>query len=111
MLDGDGVGVGVEIRHRLVLGDPAAVDLVRDHQLPGLVVELEIDVLAEVGQRDLGAQRRAEVPDQTGPVMEVQVLGQPALQRDGVVFVPARRFVGCRWVAAARDAPRLPWCA
>src|ERR687898_682779 len=39
-LDGDFVGVGVEVGERLVLRDPAAVDLVGDGKLPGLVVDL-----------------------------------------------------------------------
>ena len=87
MLDGDGVGVGVEIRQRLIFGDPAAVDLVGDHQLAGLVVEFEVDVLAEIGQRDLRAEPGAEVPHQAGPVVEGHVLGEAALERDASYLV------------------------
>src|SRR5690606_4916081 len=61
--DGDAVGVGVQLRDRLVLRDPAAVDLVGERQLPGLVVDLDDDVLAEVRQGRLGAETRAEAPD------------------------------------------------
>ena len=45
VLDGDGVGVGVEIGQRLVFRDPAAIDLVGDRQLAGLVVDLDDESL------------------------------------------------------------------
>jgi len=74
MLDGDRVGVGVEIRQGLVFGDPAAVDLVGDDQLTSLVINLQVEVFAEISERYFRPKRGAEVPDQTGPVVEVQVL-------------------------------------
>ena len=85
-LDRDGVGVGVEVGQRLVLRDPAAVDLVGERELAGLVVDLDDDVLAEVLQRDLGAEAGAEVPDLVGPLLELGVVGDAALERDRLVL-------------------------
>ena len=48
MLDGDRVGVRVEIRKGLILGDPAPVNLIGERELTGFVVELDDDVFAEV---------------------------------------------------------------
>src|SRR5215831_14337999 len=63
VLDRDGVGVGIEVGKRLILGDPAAKHLVGDRKLAGFIVEINNDVLAEIFQRDFGAETRAEVPD------------------------------------------------
>ena len=45
VLDRDGVAIGIEIRQRLKLRDPAAIDLVADRHLSGLVQKLEDRVL------------------------------------------------------------------
>src|SRR5271166_2384607 len=53
VLDRYRVRVGVQLRDRLVFRDPAAIDLVGDRHLAGLVVDLEDDVLEiynEAGQ-------------------------------------------------------------
>ena len=50
-LDRHRVRVGVEVGQRLELGDPASKHAIRDHQLAGLVVHLDDDVLAEVAKR------------------------------------------------------------
>src|SRR5262249_31274341 len=50
VLDGDGVGVGVEIGERLVLRNPAAVHEVGQDLLARLVEDVDDDFLAEVGQ-------------------------------------------------------------
>ena len=91
-LDRDGVGVGVELRQRLVLRDPAAEDLVGDRELAGLVVDLDDDVLAEVLQRRLRAEPGAEVPDLVGPLLELDVVGDAALERDRLVLRAAGRL-------------------
>src|SRR5207253_655372 len=41
VLDGDSVGVGIEIRQGLILGNPASEDLVTNGKLPGFVVEID----------------------------------------------------------------------
>src|SRR5262249_12787112 len=69
---------------RLVLGDPRAVDLVGDRELAGLVVQLDDQVLAEVLQRDLRAEPRAEAPDLVRPALELDVVRDAALERDRV---------------------------
>ena len=56
VLDGDRVGVGVELGRDLVLARPGPVDLVGDRDLPRLVEQLDDDVLAEVLERNLAAQ-------------------------------------------------------
>src|SRR5690242_17957401 len=60
VLNGDGVGVGVEIGQGLVFRDPAAIDLIGDGKLASLVVYLDNQVLAEILQRDLLPQPIAE---------------------------------------------------
>src|SRR5262249_30306671 len=82
VLDRDGVGVRVEVGDRLELRHPAAVDQVGDRRLAGLVEDLDDHVLAEVLQRHLRPQARAEVPDLVGPLLEFGVVGDPALERD-----------------------------
>src|SRR5262249_46557845 len=47
-LNGRGVSVGIEVREGLVLGNPAAVDLVSQDLLPRLIVNLDDDVLPKV---------------------------------------------------------------
>jgi len=75
LLDRDIRAVGVERRERLVERRPAAIDLVGEHELPRLVIELEEHVLAEVGERNLASQRRAEAPSLVRPVFEGAILG------------------------------------
>src|SRR5688572_1701182 len=50
MLDRNRAGVRVKIRQRLKLRYPAAIHLVSERELTGLVVDLDDDVLAEVLQ-------------------------------------------------------------
>ena len=56
LLDGDVGAIGVERRQRLVEGRPAAIDFIGEHELSRLVVELEVDVLAKVGERNLAPE-------------------------------------------------------
>src|SRR5215467_1321353 len=98
VLDGNGICVGVEIGHRLVFRHPAAEDLVGNNQLSGFIVELEINVFAEVCQRHFGAQAGPEIPHQSSPVMEFHVLSEAAVESYSVVFGSARRFVGRRGI-------------
>src|SRR4051812_4664312 len=53
VLDGDRIGVGVQVGQSLVFRDPAAEQIVGDHQLSGLVVHLNGDRLAKVLERRL----------------------------------------------------------
>jgi hypothetical protein len=48
VLDRDGIAVGVEVGQGLIFRDPAAIDLIGQGQLAGLVVHLNDYVLAEV---------------------------------------------------------------
>jgi hypothetical protein len=94
----------VQVGQRLELRRPAAVERVGDRELPGLVVDLEDDVLAEVLERDLGARpgdgRGAGVPDLVGPLLELDVVGDATLKRDRLVLGPSRRPAAARRVAA-----------
>ena len=101
VLDRDGVGVGVEVGQRLELRHPAAEHLVGDRELAGLVVDLDDDVLAEVLQRNLGAEAGAEVPDLVRPFLELGVVGDAALERDRLVLGAARRFAAAAGRIAA----------
>src|SRR5271166_5066140 len=49
-------GVGIQIRHSLILGNPAAINLVRDYFLSGFVKQIQNHVFAEVRQRHLRTQ-------------------------------------------------------
>src|SRR5947209_2434260 len=86
VLDGDGIGVGIQIGLGLVLRDPAAVYLVGNRQLASLVVKLDDDVFAEVLERCFRAQPRSEVPHAVGPFLELGVMSDSALKRDGIVL-------------------------
>src|SRR5689334_20079622 len=77
MLDRYGVRVRVEVGQRLVLGHPAA----------------------EILQRDLAAEAGREVPDLVRPLLELEVMGHAALQRDRIVLCAARRFAAAAGVA------------
>ena len=76
LLDGDIGAVGVEQWQSLVERRPAAMDLVCEHELPRLVIEFEIDVLAKISEPDLASQRRAKAPDLVRPVFEGAILGR-----------------------------------
>src|SRR5215469_10604129 len=52
MLNGYRIGVGIEIREGLVLGDPTAMNVVGNRLLACLVIYLQDDILAEVLQGD-----------------------------------------------------------
>ena len=89
MLDGDGVGVGIEIRESLEFRDPRAINLVADGKLARFVVDIDNDVFAEVLERDFRAQTRAKVPNFVRPFLELGVVGNATLEREGLVFSPA----------------------
>jgi hypothetical protein len=86
ILDQDRIGVCIEIGFGLKLGDPAPEDLVADDALTGFVIELEDDVLTEVGKRRLAAEAGAEVPHLVRPLLEIFIVRHAALERDRVVF-------------------------
>src|SRR6266852_4530451 len=75
VLDGDRIGVGVQIGQRLILRRPAAEYLIRDDELAGLVEELDDDVLAEVLEGNLASKTAAEVPHLVGPLLEFMIVG------------------------------------
>ena len=100
MLDEHGVGVGVEVGQRLKFRDPATKDLIGDRQLAGFVIDLEDDVLAEILERNFRAQAGAEVPDLVRPLFEFLVVGDAAIEGDGLVFRAAGRFAAAARIAA-----------
>ena len=71
-----------------VLAWPALVQVVADGQLPCLVVDLDLDVLPEVLERDLTAERAGVrvVPHFVGPLLERRVGRDAALQRHRMVI-------------------------
>ena len=82
MLDGDGVGVGIEIRQGLPLRYPTPIDKVSLNLLARLVIKLDGNVLAEIRQRDLRPQNGSQTPDFTGPELESRIESDTALGRD-----------------------------
>src|SRR5690349_16345176 len=100
VLDRHRVRVRVQVGHRLVLRDPAAVQLVGERELAGLVVDLEDQVLAEVLQRDFRAEPGAEVPHLVRPLLELGVVGDAALDGDRLVLGAPRRLARAAGVAA-----------
>src|SRR5262245_1065925 len=100
MLNRDGVRIGIEVGQRLVLGDPAAVNLVGERELARFVVDLENHVLAEVLQADFGAKAGADMPHLVGPAFELEIVCDATLECDRLVLCTTRRLARGRWVAA-----------
>src|SRR5262249_10829211 len=100
VLDRNRVRVGVEIGRGLVLGHPAAEHLVRERELPGFVVDLDDDVLAEILERDFRAEAAAEIPDLVRPGLEFRIVRDAAFDRDRVVLGATGRFAARTRVAA-----------
>src|SRR5262245_21513397 len=100
MLDRHGIGVGVEIRQCLKLGDPTTVYLVRNDQLARFVVELNNDVLAKILEGHLGAEARAKLPDLVRPFFEFCIVSYATFERDCFIFGDAWRLAACARVAA-----------
>src|SRR3546814_14889263 len=84
----------------LIFGDPAAVELIGEDLLPGLVEHVEDQVLAEIGERRLGPRARAEIPDLVRPLLEIAVVGDAAFQGDRLVLGAAGRLAAGRGTAA-----------
>src|SRR5215211_5985528 len=55
VLDRDGIGIRIQIRQRLVLRDPATIDLVSERQLAGFVIDFNNHVLTKILERDFTA--------------------------------------------------------
>src|SRR6266487_6270239 len=100
MLNGDGICVGIQVRKSLVFRDPAAVDFVGDRQLTGLIVHFDDQVLAKILECDLLAQASALQPDFACPLLERVIMGDAALESDGVVLGAPRRFTAAAGIAA-----------
>src|SRR5207244_12742606 len=67
-----------------------------------LVVHVDDAVLAEVLERDLLSQAVAVVPDFVRPLLEIDVVGDPALEGDGLVLgAPGRFAAGARIASLA----------
>ena len=90
MLDGDSVGVGIQVGHGLVFRNPATKDFIGNGQLTGLVVHFDDDVFAEILERNFGAQASLKIPDLAGPLLKLQIMGDTAFERDGFEFGAAR---------------------
>src|SRR5688572_1049762 len=97
-LDGDGVGVGVEIGQRGELAHPAAEQLVALGHDAALVHEQQRAILAEVLQVHPGVA--AQRMDQVRPLLEFEVVRDAPLERDALVGGPARRLAVGTVVAA-----------
>ena len=95
-------GVGVQLGNRLVVGNPATMNLVRQRQLAGSVVDFDDDVLPKVLERDFGAQPRAVVPDLAGPAFEHRVV------RDTGFSVIAPNFVWPGDLCSVLGSPPTP---
>src|SRR5690606_13468985 len=69
-----------------------AVNLVSDHQLPGLVIHFDNDVFAEIFERYFAAVARAKIPDLVSPVFKIGIVRNPPFERDGFVLAATWRF-------------------
>ena len=110
-LDGDGVGVGIEIGERLKFRNPGAKNLVADRELARFVVDIDEDVFAEILERNFRAEPGAKVPNFVRPFLKLGVVGDAALERDRFIFGAARRFAAAARIAAFAVLARLRWCA
>src|SRR5262249_5587334 len=99
VLDRHCVRIRVQIRKRLEFGHPCPIDLECEHGLACLVVDLDDEILAEALQRNLGTETGSEIPYLVGPLLEIDVVRDSALERDRLVLCSARRFVRSRWVS------------
>src|SRR6266581_2765239 len=100
MLNSDGIGIGVEVRQSLVFGNPAAIHLVCQSELPSLVVDLDQNIFSKVLERDLLPEACADVPNFVGPRLEVHVVSDTALERYRIVFSAPRRLAAAGGIAA-----------
>src|SRR5262249_3741377 len=100
VLDRDGIGVGVEIGNGVEFAHPAAIDLVALDGLAAFVVDQKDHVLWEVLQVHGGVAGVGV--DQVRPLLELEVVGDAALQRDRLVGrAPGRLVVGAVLAALA----------
>src|SRR5438105_410079 len=81
-LDQHRVGVGVEVRLGLEFRYPGTEHLIGNGELAGLVIDFDDQVLTEVLERDFGAEPLTVIPDLVRPLLELLVVGDPALERD-----------------------------
>ena len=72
MLDGDGVGVGVEIGESLKFRDPGAKNFVADRELPGLVIDVDDDVFAEILERNFRAEAASQSSRLCSPISQTR---------------------------------------
>src|ERR1051326_6485761 len=100
VLYGHRVGVCVQVGQRLVLGNPAAIDLVGEGHLSGLVVHFDQNILAERLQRNFRTESGIQLPDLVGPVLEFEIVRDSALERDGVEFRAAGGLAAARRIAS-----------
>src|SRR6185436_8621410 len=100
VLEGDRVAAGVEVRQGLVLGDPASVDDVLLHGLAGFVLQDDAHGPPQVGERRRGGAL-VQLLRRVGPVLEVQIVGDAALERDRLVLRPADTLQNDRVAAFA----------
>src|SRR5690348_540267 len=107
VLDGHGIRVGIEIGQRLILRHPAPEDVVGDDLLTRFVEDVDQDVLTEVLERYLFAAIPGLgvgiVPHLVRPLLELGVMGNAALERDGLKLGATRRFAGAALVSAVAE--------
>src|SRR6202042_1970001 len=80
--------------------NPAAEHVVGDRELARFVVEVDDDVAPEIRERNLRPETRLDIPDLGRPDLEIGVVRDAALERDGVVFGAPRRFAAGARIAA-----------
>src|SRR5438067_11306677 len=100
MLNGDGICVGIKVRKGLVFRDPTAIDFVGDRQLTGLIVHFNDQVLAKILECDLLTQASTLQPDLARPLLEGVIVGDAALEGNGIVLGAPRRFTAAAGIAA-----------
>jgi hypothetical protein len=82
MLDSDRIRVGVQVGQDFVFRNPTTIDLISERELSSLVIKLKNNVFAEVFQRNFRARPGTETPHFVGPVLELRIVRDTALQRD-----------------------------
>src|SRR5262249_34097677 len=69
-------------------------------ELAGFVINLDDDVLAEVLEGHFRTEARPKIPNLVCPLLELFVMCDTSVERDGIVLGAARRFAAAGGVAS-----------